>query len=164
MSIDLDIPALKAKLAEYNPDAPRCLKHVKSVLGYLPGNDEPMCHYDACARVEGHPGECRSSRLVLGWPGYKTLTALIHEIEDLRMLQDEHMIDSQHAFDEGRAQGASEMREQIEHARSSFSTARMLEREKERAAVVAWLRANTCGCHDFASAIERGDHRQESKK
>ncbi len=32
----------------------------------------------------------------------------------------------------------------------------------ERTAVVAWLRANTCGCYDFASAIERCDHRNES--
>ena len=31
----------------------------------------------------------------------------------------------------------------------------------ERADVVAWLRANTCGCYDFASAIERGYHRQD---
>ena len=33
----------------------------------------------------------------------------------------------------------------------------------ERAAVVAWLRANTCGCHDFASYIERGEHRSEEE-
>ena len=32
---------------------------------------------------------------------------------------------------------------------------------EELAAVVAWLRANTCGCYDFASAIERGEHRKE---
>jgi len=35
---------------------------------------------------------------------------------------------------------------------------------RERAAVVAWLRANTCGCYDFASAIERGEHRREEEK
>ena len=35
---------------------------------------------------------------------------------------------------------------------------------EERAAVVAWLRANTCGCYDFASAIERGEHRREEEK
>ncbi len=34
---------------------------------------------------------------------------------------------------------------------------------EDRAAVVAWLRANTCGCYDFASAIERGEHRREEK-
>lgn len=33
----------------------------------------------------------------------------------------------------------------------------------ERAAVVAWLRANTCGCYDFASAIERGEHRRKEE-
>jgi len=32
---------------------------------------------------------------------------------------------------------------------------------EDHAAVVAWLRANTCGCYDFASAIERGEHRRE---
>ena len=36
------------------------------------------------------------------------------------------------------------------------------------AAVVAWLRGNTCGCHDFAGDIERGahqgDHRCEEEK
>lgn len=31
--------------------------------------------------------------------------------------------------------------------------------DAERAAVAAWLRANTCGCYAFADAIERGDHR-----
>jgi hypothetical protein len=35
---------------------------------------------------------------------------------------------------------------------------------EDRAAVVAWLRANTCGCYDFASAIERGEHRREEEK
>ena len=34
---------------------------------------------------------------------------------------------------------------------------------EERAAVAAWLRANTCGCYDFAAAIERGEHRKEDK-
>ena len=33
--------------------------------------------------------------------------------------------------------------------------------EAERADVVAWLRGNTCGCYDFADAIERGEHRRE---
>ena len=33
-------------------------------------------------------------------------------------------------------------------------------RDDERAAVVAWLRGNTCGCHDFAGDIERGEHRE----
>jgi hypothetical protein len=35
--------------------------------------------------------------------------------------------------------------------------------DMERAAVAAWLRANTCGCYDFAAAIERGEHRKEDK-
>jgi len=34
----------------------------------------------------------------------------------------------------------------------------------ERAAVVAWLRGNTCGCYDFADAIERGEHRREEER
>ena len=34
---------------------------------------------------------------------------------------------------------------------------------EERAAVVAWLRSNTCGCYDFAADIERGEHRREGE-
>jgi len=36
--------------------------------------------------------------------------------------------------------------------------------KRERAASVAWLRANTCGCYDFASAIERGEHRDHREE
>ncbi len=35
---------------------------------------------------------------------------------------------------------------------------------EDHASVVAWLRANTCGCYDFASAIERGEHRREEER
>jgi cytochrome c2 len=34
---------------------------------------------------------------------------------------------------------------------------------EERAAVVAWLRANTSGPYDFAEHIERGEHRREEE-
>lgn len=33
---------------------------------------------------------------------------------------------------------------------------------EQQSAIVTWLRANTCGCYDFASAIERGEHLKES--
>ena len=48
----------------------------------------------------------------------------------------------------------------LEHARSSLGTALMLEREKERAAVVTYLLAPGTSCDNYAlaEAIERGDH------
>lgn len=36
--------------------------------------------------------------------------------------------------------------------------------EDERGDVLAWLRANTCGCHNFAGDIERGEHVGWAKK
>lgn len=41
--------------------------------------------------------------------------------------------------------------------------AELREARGERAAVVAWLRANTSGPYDFAEHIERGEHRREEK-
>jgi hypothetical protein len=85
---------------------------------------------------------------------------LRHEVADLRMLRDEHMIDTEHAHAEGIAEAT--------------------------AAVVAWLRAEPetvreCDGHrhkdgtkccvispmtleELAAAIERGEHRREEDK
>lgn len=70
------------------------------------------------------------------------LKRLCHEIADLQMLRDEHLIDNLHATEEGR--------------------------NEERAAVVAWLRSQVsqaAGDDDYAydhaaDVIERGEHRR----
>lgn len=65
---------------------------------------------------------------------------LRREVADLQMLRDEHMLDNQHAHDEGSAQGIKE----------------------ERAAVVAWLRGRP-GYGPVADSIERGEHRRKEE-
>jgi hypothetical protein len=91
MTLDLD--ALEARLPEYNPDAPRCPKTVEEVRSYAPDHMEPddpeyddfkIVHRMPCCRPEGHEGECRNSRRVLGWPGYATLKELLAEVRTLR--------------------------------------------------------------------------------
>ena len=47
-------------------------------------NDWNVTTCSPCCRPEGHEGECRNSRLILGWPGYATLKALVAEVADLR--------------------------------------------------------------------------------
>lgn len=91
MTLDLD--ALEARLLEYDPDASRCQKTVEEVRHYAPsgmGPDDPeyddfkMVHRVPCCRPEGHEEECRSTRRVLGWPGYATLKELLAEVRMLR--------------------------------------------------------------------------------
>jgi hypothetical protein len=93
-------------------------------------------------------------------PPAQQVAALRAEVADLRMQRDEHMIDTEHAHAEGKAD--------------------------ERAAVVAWLRGEPerlveCDGHrhadgkpclvmspmpadELADAIERGEHRKEEEK
>jgi hypothetical protein len=93
MSHSLDLDALEARLPEYNPDAPRCQKKVEEARHYAPSGMEPDDpEYDdfkvvqkvPCCRPEGHEEECRSTRRVLGWPGYATLKGLLAEVRILR--------------------------------------------------------------------------------
>ena len=74
------------------------------------------------------------------------------EVEDLRMMRDEHLIDNQNAIDEGRS--------------------------LERGDVVAWLWGQSVRTHDYAGngdpvsevyasvarALERGDHLRNGEK
>ena len=92
MTLDLD--ALEARLPEYDPEAPKCPKTVEDVRSYAPDHMEPddpeyddfkMVHRVPCCRPEGHEGECRSTRRLLGWPGYATLKELLAEVRRLRM-------------------------------------------------------------------------------
>lgn len=85
---------------------------------------------------------------------------LIAELRDLRMMREDHMLDNQHAYDEGFRNGESDGQ------------------TDERAAVVAYLhhRANlwlnaekvqrteaSMGVWLVCQAIERGEHRREEK-
>lgn len=91
MSVDTE--AIRTRLAEYDPDATRCTKTVAENRNYAPDSmdrNDPewdtytVTHYVPCCRPEGHEGECRNSRRVMGWPGRATLIALLDEVESLR--------------------------------------------------------------------------------
>ena len=135
----IDLDALKARLAEYDDARPRCQGKVARTINcapdWLPSDDTIYSEYlittySPCCRPLGHEGDCRNSRLILGWPGFVTVSALVAEVERLRA-----------------------------------------EVERERAAVVAWLRAEmedastaVRGTLGFAAdAIERGAHRREEE-
>ena len=83
----LDIPALKARLREYDPARPKCPKRIERIESALYGRiiDReavgPFKTYHPCCRPEGHDGPCSDTRLALGWPGYEVLTALIEIAE-----------------------------------------------------------------------------------
>jgi hypothetical protein len=81
----LDLEDLKAKLAEYDPAAPKCplriTHHQRDSDGY---GDYDMTTHAPCCRPEGHEGECRNARQVIGWPGFVTVSALVEEVEQLR--------------------------------------------------------------------------------
>jgi hypothetical protein len=96
--VTIDLDAIKAKLAEYDDSVPRCPKKVARTVNYAPDYLTPqhtactdavyreydLTTYSPCCRPEGHEGECRNSRLILGWPGHATLKALVAEVADLR--------------------------------------------------------------------------------
>lgn len=155
MSQPIDIEAIRARLSEYDPDAPRCTKTVAESRNYAPDNiihDDPewdtytVTHHVPCCRPEGHDGKCRNSRRVLGWPGYATLVALLDEVEDLRSKLSSpraHLDDLLASVEQG---------------------ARAVERDK----IVAWLRTRkdklgqlSTKAERLADAIERGDHLRE---
>jgi hypothetical protein len=93
----IDLDALKAKLAEYDDARPRCPQKVARTVNHAPDfvakddptrNDWNVTTYSPCCRPEGHEGDCRNSRLILGWPGFVTLSALVAEVERLRAERD----------------------------------------------------------------------------
>jgi hypothetical protein len=93
MSIDLD--ALEARLREYDPEAPKCAKKVEEIIRDRPdyaADDEEYYTIrlqHPCCRPEGHKGECRNTRRLLGWPGYRVLVELVAEVRRLRALERE---------------------------------------------------------------------------
>jgi len=169
----IDLDALKARLAEYDDARPRCQGKVARTINcapdWLPFDDPTywdyvITTYSPCCRPEGHADACRNSRVILGWPGFVTMSALVAEVEhlreenaDLRMQRDEHLIDNGNAYDEGYDAGT----------RRGY--------EAERAAAVAWLRESSEGLAPLsaegsstlrgaANEIERGEHRCDQNK
>ena len=151
----IDLDALKARLAEYDDHAPKCPKTVERRTNCAPDfvlSSDPTYHdydfttYSPCCRPEGHAGECRNGRLILGWPGFVTVSALIAEVERLRAERHLDNVDLAQAYDFARNKGET------------------LERE----AAVAWLREQVAdweglgadACLHEADAIERGEHRR----
>jgi hypothetical protein len=144
----IDLEALKTQLAEYDPNSPKCpLQIVRHRTDHDPfSGDYDMVTYSPCCRPEGHEGECRNSRSVMGWPDFATVSALLAEIERLRV----HRASSTASLLKGYETGKSE----------------------EREAVVAWLHEQAAdweglgvdACHHEADEIERGEHRREENE
>jgi hypothetical protein len=89
----VDIKALREKLREYDPDVERCGGIVLTpsncapdwVLNSDPEYDEYTIQLQSkCIRPKGHSGTCRSTRLVMGWPGREVMHELLDELEFLR--------------------------------------------------------------------------------
>ncbi len=57
----------------------------------------------------------------------------------------------------------SKLREHRESCAKNLLKGYKVGKEEALASVVAWLRGNTCGCYDFAAAIERGEHLMEKE-
>ena len=151
----IDLEALKARLAEYDPNAPKCPQRVSRHSNYAPDHisssdstyhDYDMVTHSPCCRPEGHEGECRNSRSVMGWPGFATISSLLAEIERLRNHRELCAENLLRGYETGKSE--------------------------ERAAVVAWLReqassttADVLRARDLYAVdiIERGEHRREEK-
>ncbi len=159
----IDLDALKARLAEYDDARPRCQGKVARTSNCAPDylhSDDPaypeyaVTTYSLCCRPEGHAGECRNSRSILGWPGFVTVSALVAEVERLRVERDH-------------------CRKAMEFANAEAERMRGAV-ERERSAVVAFMRAEMRSLYENgqerpawfvlerkADAIERGAHRRE---
>jgi hypothetical protein len=185
----IDLDALKARLREYDDALPRCPQKVARTVNYAPDYLTPqhtpcadavyreydMTTYSPCCRPEGHEGECRNSRLILGWPGFVTVTALVAEVEILRQeARIRNNINDGLAAEVGklRAENA-ELELGVETMRTRMNNAyaqRNRIQNEERAAVVAWLRTvapnapTRRGADELAwcaDRIERGEHRRK---
>lgn len=95
--MDLDLKALKIKLQEYDSTVPRCKKQIEDVRYYAPDymdvsdpefDNYKVVYYQPCSRIEGHDGDCRNGRPVLGWPGFKVLSELIRRSEELEEIHE----------------------------------------------------------------------------
>lgn len=91
--MNIDIQALKSQLREYDKSLPKCQKTIEQKLDWSPDwcqeghpDWESYQHtqYKPCCRPEGHDGECRNGRAIIGWPGYEVLKELIEIAEKAR--------------------------------------------------------------------------------
>jgi Fe-S cluster assembly iron-binding protein IscA len=173
--MSIDIVALRAKLREYDQTLPRCTKRIVRVSNHAPdyvseeerGEWEMRLSYP-CSDLEGHEGQCREGRAVLGWPGFATLTALLDEAqlaaERLAALLDaERENTALRALLDAKSHEAGLYARRMEQAQRSRDEAI----REERATVVAWLRGHSMAPYaqsnlDYAATmIERGEHRRE---
>ena len=156
-----DLLALRARLQEYDPALPKCREVVVEERDFSPdyASEEGQAEWQMtfrhpCCRPEGHEGPCRNTRLILGWPGFSALTALLDEIERLRAIN-------------------TDLRFMVDGLETAA--------HEERAAVVAYLNATSLrleekGDPDWGIVadlalhvqqgfhIERGEHRREEDK
>ena len=154
----IDLDALKARLAEYDDARPRCQGKVTRTINCAPDwllsddtiySEYLITTYSPCCRPEGHADECRNGRLILGWPGFVTVSALVAEVERLRAERHLDNVDLAQAYDFARNKGET------------------LERE----AVVTFLRMEAAdgapqaesALLDVAEAVERGEHRRKER-
>ena len=191
MSTNFDTAALRAKLRVYDQTLPRCQKRIVRVSNHAPdyvaeeerGEWEMRLTYP-CGELEGHEGQCREGRAILGWPGFATLTALLDEVERLRanadlaaarlttLLDAERENTALRELLDAKSHEAGLYARRMEQAQRSRDEARA----EERAAVVAWLRRKAtddfcalrvkeaCDAEKSANDIERGEHRREGDK
>jgi hypothetical protein len=89
--MSVDTAALRARLREYDRSLPKCESTVERRTNHAPDHiaEVDRAEWDVvtrepCCRPAGHEGPCRNSRILMGWPGAGTLTALIDEVEELR--------------------------------------------------------------------------------
>jgi hypothetical protein len=165
--VSLDLDALRAKLAEYDPSAPRCSKKVAEHRNYAPDgmtSDDPawgdytVTLFAPCCRPAGHEDECRNSRRVMGWPGHNALSDLLDEVERLRA-------------------EVERLRAHRESCHANLLKGYDTGKVEERKLIAAWLWQQSVATHDYegdeqtvsevyasaARAIEQGASREETK-
>ena len=162
----IDLEALKARLAEYDPALPRCKQRITREQNYAPDfvpeeerAEWDMVTYVPCFRPEGHEGVCRNTRFVLGFPGYDTLTALLDAARENTALRAEVE----------RRRDVYELMGAVEHSANTLAAHEDRGAWDERAAVVAWLRQASERMNDAtlahaADCIDDGEHRREEDK
>ena len=177
--MSINTAGLRVKLRVYDQTLPRCQKRIVRVSNHAPdyvaeeerGEWEMRLTYP-CGELEGHEGQCREGRAVLGWPGFATLTTLLDEVERLRanadlaaarlttLLDAERENTALRELLDAKSHEAGLYARRMEQAQRSRDEARA----EERAVIGVWLRAfgrETAVPDAFAAlalAVENGDY------